>query len=351
MRYTTRTQKRAWPKRLIIITAVGLALLIGSTFAVRHVYFAGLEPVSAPSQKSQLITIEKGASVEEIAKQLKDARLIRSAWAFKLYVGSKEVRDALQAGTYRLTASQSVPEIVAQLTHGKVATNLVTVLPGQRIDQVRDSLKNYGFQDGDIAKAFDATTYAGHPALVDKPAGAGLEGYLYPESYQKDSGTTAAQIIEKSLNEMHKALSPELRAALAAQGLSIYEGIIVASIVEQEAANPADRAQVAQVYLKRLRVGMKLQADPTAEYGAALAGHINAPLSYDSPYNTYLYPGLPPTPISNVGIGSLQAVAKPANTDWLYFVAGDDGTTHFTKTLPEHEAATRQYCTKLCAGQ
>lgn len=349
MRYTSRTPKRIWPKRLIALIIIGLVLVVGGTFITRHYYFEQLRPVSAVAQAEQLVTVEQGATLEQIALQLEKAGLIRSAWAFKLYVGSKEARESLQAGTYSLDPSQSVSEIVAQLTHGKVATDLITILPGQRLDQVRTALINDGFSEASVDAAFQPSQYKNNPALVDKPASASLEGYLYPDSFQKDSNTTAKTIIEQSLAQMQKQLTPDLRAAFVAQGLSAYEAITLASIVEEEAANVNDRAQVAQVYLKRLRDGMRLEADPTARYGARLAGHSGPANSFKSAYNTYFIDGLPPGPISNVSASSLQAVAHPANTDWVYFVAGDDGTTHFSRTLAEHEAATAQYCHKLCS--
>jgi UPF0755 protein len=147
---------------------------------------------------------------------------------------------------------------------------------------------------------------------------------------------------------MQDHLTPDVRGAFAKQGLSTYQGVILASIVEQEVTRTDDRAQAAQVFLKRLSQNMMLGSDVTAFYGAVLAGKTPT-VSYDSPYNTRLHTGLPPTPISNVSESSLQAVAHPATTDWLYFVAGDDGVTHFSRTLEEHEALTRQYCTRLCA--
>jgi UPF0755 protein len=146
---------------------------------------------------------------------------------------------------------------------------------------------------------------------------------------------------------MDRQLTPEIRSAFAAQGLSAYQGLTLASIVEQEVSRSSDRAQAAQVFLKRLRTDSTLGSDVTAYYGAIKAGQ-KPTTSYDTPYNTLLHKGLPPTPISNVSNASLQAVAHPADTDWLYFVTGDDGTTHFSKTLEDHEALTQQYCHKLC---
>ncbi len=350
MKYAVKKKARRWPKRVIILAVIGIFIVIGVTVAVRQVYFANLKPVDEINQTVQSVTIEPGSTVDEIGQQLEDAGLIRSAWAFKLYVSSKEVRGDLQAGTYSLYPGQSVAQIVALLTHGKITTDLVTILPGQRLAQVRESLLAYGFTEADVDAALDPTTHKSHPALVDKPVDASLEGYLYPESFQRSGNTTAQSIVDQSLDQMEKRLTPELRQAFAAQGLSTYQGIILASIVEKEASSKADREQVAQVYLKRLRNGDLLQADPTAHYGAYLDG-ARRTVTYDSPYNTYLHEGLPPTPISNVSTVSLQAVAHPANTDWLYFVAGDDGMTHFSRTLAEHQAATATFCTKICRGQ
>ncbi|HSX32032.1 MAG TPA: endolytic transglycosylase MltG [Candidatus Saccharimonadales bacterium] len=310
-----------------------IVLAAGATAIVRHVYFENLKPVTAESQAAELVTVQKGASADQIAAQLEESGIIRSAWAFKLYVGSKNVRDALQAGTYSLSASQSVAQIVAQLTHGKVATNLVTIVPGQRLDQIQTTLLNYGFNKADVEAALNAAAYAGNPALVDKPDGFSLDGYIYPESYQKDSATNPKQIIEEALAQMNKQLTPALRDAYAKQGLSTYDGIVLASIIEREVPNHNERKQAAQVFLKRLRMGMPLQSDATKP-------------AFDS----YANVGLPPTPISNVTAGSLEAAAHPADTDWLYFVSGDDGVTHFSKTIEEHEANVKQYCTKLCGN-
>jgi UPF0755 protein len=200
----------------------------------------------------------------------------------------------------------------------------------------------------DVEAALNPSNHLANPALVDKPNNASLEGYIYPDSYEKTSTTTPQQIIEESLGEMNRQLTPDLRDAIAQEGLSAYQGLTVASIVEQEVSNQSDRAQAAQVFLSRLHNGMSLGSDVTAYYGAILAGRTPS-TTYNSPYNTLIHTGLPPTPISNVSASSLQAVAHPAQTGWLYFVTGDDGVTHFSHTLAEHNAATAQYCHKLCS--
>lgn len=349
MKYSVQSQKpRRWPRRLSIVLAVGLAIILALTITMRQLYDRNLRPVSE-DMTTQLVTVDDGASVEQIAESLEQKKLIRSAWAFKLYVSIQQVRGELQAGTYALAPSQSVAQIVAQLTHGKVATNMVTILPGQRIDQIRQSLINDGFKEADVDAALEPSQYASYPALVDKPANASLEGYLFPDTFEKTANTTAKDIVEESLKAMDRQLTPDLRAAFAKHGLSTYQAIILASMVEREASKVADRKQVAQTFLLRIQKDMSLGSDPTAFYGAILDGKP-ASVTYDSPYNTLLHKGLPPTPISNVSASSLQAVAYPSNTDWVYFVAGDDGTVHFSRTLEEHEALIDQYCHKLCGN-
>lgn len=348
MKYNARPSKNNFPRRVLWTIVIFVAGLVLATGVVRYIYNQNLKAVSpGGNAKTSYITIESGSSAKQIAKQLKKAGLIRSTWAFEWYVNSKEARNVLQAGSYNLSTRQDIPQIVSQLTHGLIVTDLVTILPAQRLDQVKQIFERHGYSKAEVEQALDPKQYAGHPALVDKPEGASLEGYLYPDSFQKTSNTDLGLIVRQSLDEMNKYLTPSIRAAFTAQGLNTYQGITVASIVEQEVSNPTDRAQAAQVFLKRLRTGISLGADPTALYGAIVAGQKPS-FTYDSPYNTHFHVGLPPTPISNVSESSLKAVAQPAPTDWLYFVAGDDGKTYFSRTQQEHEALTEQYCHRLC---
>lgn len=323
-----------------------LVILVLLTFGIWQYYEQTLKPVNA-NAGAETITIESGASPTEIADLLHQKGIIRSAWTFETYIRTEQVAADLQAGTYNLSGSQSLRSIVAQLTHGKVQSKLVTILPGQRLDQIEQSLINYGFSKASVEAALQPSQYEGEAALVDKPVGNSLEGYLYPDSFDRVSSTTPTQIIQESLNEMQAHLTPSLRQAFASEGLSTYQGIILASIVEQEVNTPSDMAQAAQVFLKRISTNMPLGSDVTAMYGSRLAGQGTS-LTYDSPYNTLIHTGLPPTPISNVNSTALNAVAHPANTDWLYFVTGDNGTTYFSQTLQQQQQNTAQYCHKLC---
>ncbi len=323
-----------------------LAALAAAGIYVRNIYNTGIQPVSN-DQTVSIVTIASGSSVNEVGVLLQEKGLIKSAWAFEWYVRSHDVRDKLQAGSYAFNPSMGVGAIVDQITTGKVATDLFTILPAKRIDEIQTAFVKAGFSVADVEKGFTPAQYTGHPALTDKPAEASLEGYLYPESFQKDASTTVSTIIEASLDEMAKALSAEVRAGFTRQGLTVHQGVIIASIVEKEVSSNDDRQKVAQVFLKRLRSGMMLGSDVTAYYGADEAGLTHSVFT-DTPYNTRLHTGLPPGPIGNVSKSSLQAVANPASTDYVYFVAGDDGITYFSRTLDEHNAAVAAHCKKNC---
>jgi UPF0755 protein len=344
--YKVDKQRKPWLRRVLLALGVLVLFFIIATIAVWQYYEANLKPVNVHAT-AQTVIVDSGSTPTHIANQLHELKLIRSAWAFEAYVRHMGAQEDLQAGTYSLSASQSVQDIVGQLTHGKVSTQLVTILPGQRLDQIEQSLINDGFSQAEVEAALQPAQYEGNAALVDKPLGNSLEGYLYPDSFQRSGNTKVSDIIQESINEMQKHLTPDIRAAFAKEGLSTYQGIILASVVEQEVSNQSDRAQAAQVFLKRLSIGMPFGSDVTAMYGSRLAGQGTS-LSYDTPYNTLIHTGFPPAPISNVSDSSLQAVAHPASTDWLFFVAGDDGTTHFSKTIEEHQSLTQQYCHKLC---
>lgn len=339
-------KKRSIVFKLLMTLVILLVLLFAAVLIGWQAFSESLKPVSS-SAKPKEVTIAAGSSVSTIGQTLKNAGVIRSDKSFQIYVKLKNGEKYLQAGTYMLSPSQSTQSIVALLTHGKVATELVTILPGMRIDQIRDSLIEQGFSESAVDAALEPTQYEKRSLLAGKPAGASLEGFLFPESYQKTADTTAADIVKQALDQTEKQLTPDLVSGFQKQGLTTYQAMIVGSIVEKEVVTKTDREQAAQVFLKRYKIGMQLGSDVTAFYGSEKAGQGQS-VVYDTPYNTRLHDGLPPTPISNVSAISMQAVARPANTDWLFFVAGDDGTTYFSKTVEEHEALTKKYCHKLC---
>lgn len=340
------SQVRNLPRRWLVIAGAALVLLIVGVWYLRVVYTNNLKPLSS-SQQVKYFTVTPGSGVHQIGSELEEAGLIRNAYAFETYVRSKELHDKLQAGTYSLTPALSIQQIVAAMVSGDVAKNLVTIVPGKRLDQIKTTFAKAGYDQAAIDAAFTASAYSDHPVLASLPPGASLEGYLYPDSFQKEASTPAQNVIRRSLDELQKRLTPELVAAFGARGLSVYQAITLASIVEQEVDNTTDQPIVAQVFLTRLARGVALGADATAGYASALASQpIN--VNIESPYNTRIHTGLPPGPIGTVTAAALAAVAHPANTLYLYFLSGDDKKTHFSMTQAEHEAAIRQFCARTC---
>lgn len=344
--YQGKTPRRSHTRRIITGGIIFVVLAVAAAGVAVQLFQSALRPVSS-DQFTHEVTIASGSSVQTIGSMLEKQGLIRRSWAFQRYVQLKKASAYLEAGTYEFSPSQSTQEIVSELTHGKVATKLVTILPGQRLDQIKRSLINQGFTEEEVAAAMDPAQYRSLAIMADVPAGASLEGYLYPDSYQRTNSTTATDIVSASLTEMSRHLTPDIQQGMKAQGLTTYQGVILASIVEKEAVTQSDRQQAAQVFIKRLGAGISFGSDVTAFYGSELAG-MGQDVTYDTPYNTRIHTGFPPTPISNVSAVSLDAVAHPATTDWLFFVAGDDGVTHFSRTEAEHNALVKQYCKILC---
>lgn len=344
--YKVGKKKRRFPGWLLAAVVV-LVLLAGAVAVVRITYTDNLKPLSA-SYKKIFFTVESGWGVSQIADNLERQGLIRSANAFKNYVTTKELRTSLQAGTYILSPSMSVQQIVQKMYTGDVAKNYLTILPGKRLDQIKQAFAKAGYSNSDISAAFNPASYIGDPALDSLPSGASLEGYLYPDSFQKVSGTPANAIVKESIDEMATRLTPAIVQGFADHGLSTYQGITLASIVYQETDDPNYEPTVAQVFLKRITQGMPLQSNVTANYAADLA-KVPRNINIKSPYNTYLHKGLPPGPIGNVTDKALRAVAFPSNTNYLYFIAGDDDKMHFSATVAGHRQNIEKYCQKKCA--
>jgi UPF0755 protein len=325
-------------RRLLGLVVALVALIAVGSIAVHYSYSQRLKPVSSVST-STYVTIASGTPPADIADLLYDEGLIRSPDAFVWYVTTHNQRDKLQAGTYRLAPSMSTPTIATMIANGKVASDLVTILSGQTLTDIRKMFITAGFKVTDVDTALRAEQYPNHPALADNPRGATLEGFLYPDSYQKNSATSPKQIVEQALAEMQEHLTTDIRNGFAAQGLTVYQGVTLASMVEKEVPSPGERGQVAQVFLSRLKQKMRLSSNVTKDYAEA----VN-----DDSYDTYQVKGLPQGPISTISADSLRAVASPAKSDWLYFVTGDDKITRFSKTFEKHQEYIDKYCHKMC---
>ena len=221
----------------------------------------------------------------------------------------------------------------------------ITFPEGLTVKQMAAIYESKGF--GPAKEFLDAAKNAGLVAAID-PDARDLEGYLFPDTYKLPRRATAEQLVGRMVQAFMKVLTPELIEAAEARQLSLREFVTLASIVEKETGNTDERPLVAAVYANRLRIGMPLQCDPTVIYALDRLGRYDGNLTrddlqFDSRYNTYRYPGLPPGPIASPGKASLQAVAHPANADYLYFVSRNDGSHAFASSLDEHNRNVQRY--------
>lgn len=333
------------PRRWFLIICGIVLLVLAVSAALAFLWYQDALKPRSNSATPVTIKVEEGASIDMVAHELEQKSVIKSGLAFGMYVKFSG-KVGIKTGTYMFAPNQSVSEIAQWLNDGRVSTRKVTILPGKTLKQIRAALINDGFSESAVDAAL-AKTYD-HPLFVDKPAGTTLEGYIFPETYFVTSDSTPEQLLVRTFDEFERRIETEgLRAKLAARGFSLFQGITLASIVAREVTKSPDQHQVAQVFETRLQLGMMLGSDVTYHYAADLLG-VEPAVNIDSPYNTRIHTGLPPGPIGNFNLGALQAVAEPAAGDYLYFVAGDDGVTHFSHTFEEHQQKIIEFCKKLC---
>jgi UPF0755 protein len=354
-------KKRKW--WLVAIGIIGV-LVIGMGAAGLW-YIVQLKPVDNSNTERVAVVIESGSSPSEIAHMLKEKKLVRNAFAFLVYARVNGAALNFQAGLHRISQSQSVPEVVETLQNADTEEKVVQFVPGamlrdnsststEKKQDIRTTLERLGYQQEEIERAFVADYSDYNDTLFkDRPAGAGIEGYVWGETYYVAADATVEQILRRTFDEYVKQIKENnLEAAFEKQGLTLYEGITLASIIQKEVSCHGkqvcdDQKQVAQVFLKRLNEGISLGSDVTFIYAAAQDGKTPT-VDYDSLYNTRIHQGLPPGPISTPGLGALLAVAEPAEGDYLFFVSGDDGTMYYTRTDEEHNEITRKYCQVNC---
>jgi UPF0755 protein len=319
---------------------VAIGLVLACIGAVAYVgYRQALAPASA-STSQQNFTVVAGQNAQTIAGNLATAGLIRSRNAFITYVNLHGLRPALKAGVYSLSPNLSADHIANLIAGGQTLSRRLVIPEGYRLSQIESAAEAAGLSRA----SFTAALAAAHSqsALSSKPSTVGLEGYLFPDSYDIGPKTTASQLVTAMLDDFDRHVGAAYVTAFSAQGLTLHQGLTLASIVEREVNNAADRPVVAQIFLKRWRSGQSLGSDVTAQYAADLLG---VPFSVDvnSPYNTRRFAGLPPGPICSPGLSALDAVAKPAATDYLYFLSGKNGQTYFAKTYAEHQQNIAKY--------
>lgn len=298
-------------------------------------------------------TVNSGEGAAQIAQNLQTAGLLTNSELFLQYIRFYGYDSQLEAGSFIIQPGTTIPELAQTLQEALPNEATVTFLEGWRIEEMADYLRRTqpAQIDADlflaIARRQAPYNLGRYDFLSSLPADATLEGFLFPDTYRLPLDATTDDLIDLMLNTFGERITPAMRQAYGTQGLSLREAVTLASIVQREAVVASERPLIAGVFLNRLTQDIPLQADPTVQYavGYDAAGQTwwknplwQTDLDYDSPYNTYLYGGLPPGPIATPGLSALEAVAFPQSTDYIFFVANcnKDGTHNFSVTYEEH---------------
>jgi UPF0755 protein len=333
-------------RRLKIVAGVIIALLVLLGGGGLYVYHDDIHKPMRAGQAALNLTIPAGTSVSGVADILQKNGLIDNPLIFQVYVRYHGLNSSLEAGNYQVPPGTDMVDLVALLQHAKGYEVSVTIPEGLTTRQTGLLLNHKGMKfSADAFVAAAASSGFTQDFLADRPAGANLEGFLFPDTYHFAQTAKPGDVIQAELTRFGLVVTPAVRAKAAAIKMSFYQALTVASIVEREGKFDADRAQIASVFYNRLAAGMPLQSDVTVAYAKGLPSQpiTEADKSINSPYNTYLHTGLPPGPISNPGLASITAALEPAQTDFLYFLTDKDGHAHFSKTLAEHQQQIVQY--------
>jgi UPF0755 protein len=332
--------KKWWVWALLAIALVGVSTL----GAVRY-WLARPLPLAAASGEPLDLRIPAGASARQIAQRIHDAGVQTPALLLHALLRLSGQARMIQAGSYEIAAGTTPLALLGHLVRGEQALRRVTLVEGWNYRQVLQALKGAEQLNWDLPAGVEVNP----PELMRALGlnGRHPEGRFFPDTYiypKHENASTvlrqAAQAMQRQLEQAWQERSPDLPLA------SPDEGLILASVVEKETGSPADRTLIAAVFLNRLRLGMRLQTDPTVIYGLGerFDGNLRKrDLETDTPYNTYTRTGLPPTPIAMPGLASIRAALKPADTKALYFVARGDGSSEFSASLEDHNRAVRRY--------
>lgn len=342
--------KRSRWKRVLAIIGILIIVLAAAAGGGAYYVFRALQP--AEQGAAIKVTIPPGTGSRGIAELLQSEGIIRKDWAFMAYLKYKNEGTRFQAGLYELNPGMSHDEIIAKLNRGDVVKEEMlrfTIPEGYTVAQIADKLSQEGTVDRETFLSLaDSETVWDFPRTGDIPKNGSykhrLEGYLFPETYEMKKGSKEADIVNRMTEEWVKKLKllPEgWEAQLEKQGLTFHQLLTVASLVEREVAVDEERALVAGVIYNRLKMKMPLQIDATVQYlfDKPKERVLEKDLQIESPYNTYLHPGLPPGPIASPGLPSVKAALWPEDTKYLFYVTKKDGSGKhlFAETFEEHK--------------
>jgi len=332
-----------WFKSLLAFIAAALLVLVVAVGYALHWAAAPLD-----LQQPTVVTLVPGEAFSEFAERLATQGVLEHPQVWSLVARARGAARLAQAGEYEIAANDSPDDVLARLVRGDVVQYRVQLLEGWTTMQALAALRAHPVLHQELS-GVDVTTLL---AALGLPAGH-AEGLFFPDTYLFVRGASDADILRRAYAEMQDLLQDAWAAR--AQGLPYatpYDALIAASLIEKETGRDADRPHISQVFATRLQQNMRLQTDPSVIYGlgSAFDGNLTRQhLRTDTPYNTYTRKGLPPTPIALPGAGSLAAALHPGDGDYLFFVSRGDGTSHFSRTLNEHNRAVTKY--QLPAGK
>ncbi|BCS32725.1 aminodeoxychorismate lyase [Luteitalea sp. TBR-22] len=320
---------------VLLLVALGAGLWVRQRVTAPFAGFSG----------EQFIEIPQGESTAGIGRRLVEAGVIRDPLTFRLAVRTFARGRSLKAGEYRFEGASTPAEVIERLAKGDVYLVSLTFPEGLTAQEMAVLFGQSGLGSAD---AFvEASRDPSLIAEVDPQADT-LEGYLFPDTYSLPRRISARAMVGRMVKRFTTVFDDDLRRQARATGLTVRQIMSIAALVEKETARAEERPLVAAVYRNRFRIGMPMQADPTVIYALKRAGKWNGnirkgDLMFDSPYNTYRYPGLPPGPIASPGRAAIEATISPAKVDYLYFVSRNDGSHAFASTLPEHNRNVQKW--------
>jgi len=314
-----------------IFAMLAFVALVGGS-----VWFVALRPIPRFAEP-KIVSIHPGESFATVARQLAHAGVVRSA-LWLIVQGKRSGRAArVKPGDYAFPGGESPTVVLNRLVSGDSMVVVVTIPEGMTAHQIGQRLAEAGLV---CASEFDAAVFDGVLTQALGLEGLGAEGFLFPATYRFSPLAHVDEILAAMMARFYAVLTPRVQAQMFARGLDARQLVTLASIIEKEAKAPDERPIIASVFYNRLAVGMPLQSDPTAQYNfAGETERAVTAIKTASAFNTYLNAGLPPGPIASPGLASIQAVLYPAPTDYLYFVARDDGTHVFSRSFKEHQRA------------
>jgi UPF0755 protein len=328
-------------KRLALLVIALAVATAGGWLLYRDVR----EPYRGYTGAERFVDIPPGTSTKVIGDRLIAAGVVRDPISYRLALWmSGHARD-LKAGEYRFAQAMTPVAVIGKIARGESYVVNLTFPEGLSIADMARTFESHGF--GAAAGFMDAAKDGSLIRTLD-PKARDLEGYLFPDTYPLPRRADATRLVRVMVDRFEKVLTPELREAAKARGLTVRQLVTLASIVEKETGRAEERPVIAAVYENRLRAGIPLQCDPTVIYALEREGKYTGnlrrtDLEFNSPYNTYRYPGLPPGPIASPSKASLESTLRPAAVDYVYFVSRNDGTHEFARTLAEHNRNVQKY--------